>query len=275
MLAPFNGRRSRALPPSRARLPGLSMANDLTLEICVESAEWAAAAERSGADRIELCSSLSRGGVTPDAELMRATRRQVRIPIYVLIRPHADHELCSDSDFESMKREVCLAKDLGMDGVVVGILGENMRVDRKRTALLVGLADPLPVTFHRAFDLCGDLQASMEAVIETGAQRILTSGGKMRASDALPFLAELVASAGDRIVIMPGGGIRTGNVRRVMRETGAKELHTSLAPSNNRRKIASHGSPQTNHENEVEFESRVRDFVQAVHACSSELIRPK
>jgi copper homeostasis protein len=250
------------------------MQNDFILEICVESAERAAAAERGGADRVELCSSLSRGGTTPESDLMREVRRQVRIPIHVLIRPQSDDDFCSPSDFEAMKRDIGLAKELGMDGIVVGILEKTLQVDRKRTRVLVGLAHPLPVTFHRAFDLCRDLPRSLEDVIETGAKRILTSGGKSRVTDGLPALADLIAAAEDRIVIMPGGGIRIGNVRRVLRLTGARELHTSLALSGAQRSPGSRDAQKRATRDTVDFEARVRNLMQLVQA-SSRVLCPK
>jgi copper homeostasis protein len=148
-----------------------------------------------------------------------------------------------------MKREIQAAKDLGMDGIVVGLLDEYMQVDRERTSSLIKQASPLPVTFHRAFDSCRDLTASLQAVIETGATRILTSGGKEDATKGIASLAELVARAGSRIAIMPGGGVRANNVERILRETRAQEIHTSL------------GVPATagNAGSRDEFEVKVRE----------------
>jgi copper homeostasis protein len=219
------------------------------LEICVESVERAVAAERGGADRIELCSDLISGGVTPSEQLMGAARSGVPIPIHVLIRPRAGDFVYSQAEFETMKREIQAAKDLGMDGIVLGLLDENMQIDRERTSSLINLASPLPVTFHRAFDSCRNLTASLQAVIETGATRILTSGGKEQAANELASLAELVTKAGSRIAIMPGGGVRANNVEHILRETGAQEIHTSL------------GVPATagNEGSDDEFEARVRE----------------
>ncbi|MGA7906692.1 MAG: copper homeostasis protein CutC [Candidatus Sulfotelmatobacter sp.] len=226
------------------------------LEICVESVDHAGAAERGGADRIEFCSDLPSGGVTPNAALMRAVRRGIRVPVHVLIRPRSGDFVYSDSEFEAMKRDIEVAKDLGMDGIVVGLLDEAGQVDRKRTGILVNLAHPLPVTFHRAFDLSQDLHVSLGAVIQTGAVRILTSGGKARVTDGLSTLADLVAAAGDRIVIMPGGSIRASNVRRILQQTGAREVHTSLGTS---REPGNHNPalPEADRTLE-EFEARVR-----------------
>lgn len=201
------------------------------LEICVESLERAAAAERGGADRIELCTDLSSGGVTPIAELMRAARKKISIPIHGLIRPRAGDFVYSDTEFETMKGDIRVAKELGMDGIVLGVLDQTGRVDLKRSSALIKLARPLPVTFHRAFDSCDDLPAALQAVIETGATRILSSGGKAQVTDGMSMLANLVRKAGDRIVIMPGGSVRASNLQRILRETGAREIHSSLITS--------------------------------------------
>jgi copper homeostasis protein len=235
------------------------MQNGFVLEVCVESLDCAQASERGGAQRIELCSNLSIGGTTPSAGTMRTARKDVGIPIHVLIRPRGGDFVYSDPEFEIMKRDICIVKELGMDGIVLGVLDEKQRIDVKRTSKLVKLAHPLPVTFHRAFDLCSRPGASLEAVIEAGARRLLTSGGKGSAIDGLTSLARLLAAAQDRIVIMPGGGVRANNVMRILRQTGAREIHTSLGSF----RTLSRGSRQT-----VEFEARVSKFrrlMDAIH----------
>jgi copper homeostasis protein len=207
------------------------MSNRLILEICVESVEHAVAAERGGAHRIELCSDLSSGGITPSAGLMQTARRHLGIPIHVLIRPRPGDFCYSDHEFEIMRNDVLAARQFGMDGVVLGILHDSTRVDIERTKALVGLARPLPVTFHRAFDASENLETSLEAVLETGASRILTSGGQPRATDALSTLARLVQSAKGRILLMPCGGINSENVVQIVRATRAQEVHTSAGTS--------------------------------------------
>ena len=206
----------------------LRMANSVVLEICVESLDHAVAAESGGADRVELCSDLSCGGVTPSADLMRAVRQQVRIPVHGLIRPRSGDFCYSKREFETIKRDISVAKDIGLDGIVLGLLDPIGHVDRESTRVLVQSAHPLPVTFHRAFDQCPDLTVALEAVIETGAKRILTSGGKATVVDGLVSVAHLLRAAQDRIVIMPGGGIRSVNIERILRSTGTREIHTSL-----------------------------------------------
>jgi copper homeostasis protein len=207
------------------------MPNRSVLEICVESVDYAVAAERGGADRIELCSDLSSGGITPSAGFMQTARRHVSLPIHVLIRPRAGDFCYSDHELEIMRDDIQAAKGLGMDGVVLGILHENATVDIERTKALVELAHPLPVTFHRAFDASANLEASVEEVIQTGATRILTSGGQPRAADALPTLGRLVQATRGRILLMPCGFIDSENVVRIVRTTLAQEFHTSVGAS--------------------------------------------
>jgi copper homeostasis protein len=235
------------------------------LEICVESLDRAAAAERGGADRIELCADLAVDGITPSVALMHKVRHDVRIPIHVLIRPRAGDFCYSKAEFEKMKREIDVAKDLGMDGIVLGILDNDNQIDQKRTSVLIRRADPLPVTFHRAFDLCRNLPDSLQLVIETGAKRVLTSGGKSRATAGLESLAELVMIAKKRILIMPGGGVRAHNIERILRKSRAPEVHSSLRINSKRgSKISRSGSQPADHS--VEFEARVRKLRKMVEA---------
>lgn len=207
------------------------MPNRFALEICVESADHAVAAERGGAHRIELCSDLASGGITPSAELMQTVRGRVSLPVHVLIRPRAGDFCYSDREVEIMHDDIQAAKQFGMDGIVLGILRGDASVDVERTKALVGLARPLPVTFHRAFDAAGNPGTSLEEVIRTGASRILTSGGEPRAEDALPILTHLVQMARHRIVIMPCGGIDYENLLRIVQVTSAREVHTSVGAS--------------------------------------------
>jgi copper homeostasis protein len=210
----------------------LTLPNHITLEICVTSLDYALAAARAGADRVELCSNLECGGVTPSARLLRSVREQLQIPIHVLIRPRSGDFVYSPSEFRAMRKSIETAKALHLDGIVLGILDRNSYIDVARTRQLVELGHPLPVTFHRAFDetLVETRSAhdSLEAVIDTGAKRLLTSGGRANAPAALPMLARLVKQAGNRLIIMPGAGITPTNILRVTTATGAREVHGSL-----------------------------------------------
>jgi copper homeostasis protein len=203
--------------------------NKYLLEISVESVEAARAAERGGADRIELCSNLREGGTTPSPELMRAVRGRVVLPIFSMVRPRGGNFYYTDSEFEAMRRDVDAAKEFGMDGVVLGLLRADGLVDIERTRKLAEQATPLPVTFHRAFDECADLRVALEDIIQTGATRLLTSGGRRTAPEALDLLGKLVRIAGERLIVMPGSGLHAGNIREAVRKTGAREVHAGLS----------------------------------------------
>jgi copper homeostasis protein len=249
------------------------MRSSCVLEICVESVEHAVAAERGGADRIELCSDLASGGITPSAGLMQTTRRHVSLPIHVLIRPRAGNFFYSDLEIESMRDDIETAKRIGMNGVVLGILDQNNRVDLEKAKMLVCLARPLPVTFHRAFDLAKDRVAALEDVIHTGALRILTSGGKERATDALSILARLAQAAKNRIQIMPCGGVNSANVGRIVRATAVREIHTSVGMSSLR--SGSQGKPARRSRDSSRhldsFEKKVERLVHQLNGISRSL----
>lgn len=205
------------------------VAERLTLEISVETAERAVAAERGGADRIELCAELTVAGLTPSKELLRSVRAKVRIPIFSMVRPRAGDFVYRGSEFEAMKQAIAEARECGMNGVVLGILRKGYQVDIARTKELVELARPLPVTFHRAFDECADLREALEAVIQTGAARILTAGGASGAPGGAAVLAGLVELARERVTILPGGGISASNISEIARRTHAREFHSGLS----------------------------------------------
>lgn len=207
----------------------LDMLGNFSLEISVESVEAAAAAERGGASRIEFCSNAHAGGTTPSDELLRAVRGRVRLPVFSMVRPRAGNFFYSEDEFVAMQRDIAAAKECGMDGVVLGLLTADGEVDVARAKLLVEQARPLPVTFHRSFDECADLRGALEAVIKTGATRLLTSGGKRTAPEALGMLGELVRIVGERLIVMPGSGLHAGNIREVVAKTGAREFHAGLS----------------------------------------------
>jgi copper homeostasis protein len=205
------------------------MQNRFILEISVESVDAAMAAKLGGASRIEFCSNTRIGGTTPSDELLRAVRERVSLPIFSMVRPRGGNFFYSDAEFEAMQRDIDAAKECGMDGVVLGLLTADGEIDVARSVQLAERARPLPVTFHRAFDECVELRRSLEDVIATGAIRLLTSGGRPTAPEALGVLGELVRIAGKRLVVMPGSGIHAGNIREVVQKTGACEYHAGLS----------------------------------------------
>jgi len=232
------------------------MQNRFLLEISVESVEAAVAAERGGAQRIEFCSDAREGGTTPSPKLLRAVRVRVRLPIFSMVRPRGGNFVYSEAEFEAMQRDIDSAKKLGMDGVVLGLLNLDGHVDVDRTKRLVERAKPLAVTFHRAFDECADLRTSLEDVIKTGATRLLTSGGKRTAPEALGVLGGLVRMAGERVIVMPGSGLHSGNIREAVQATGAREYHAGLSSV-----VAKPG------ENIGAFEEAVRKLATGLRDC--------
>ena len=198
------------------------------VEAAVETLDSALAAERAGADRIELCDNLSDGGTTPGAGLIAAVTERTQLPVFVLIRPRAAGFVYSDDEFDVMIRDIKLAGRMGIAGIVTGALTPDGRVDAERTHTLVKAAAGLPVTFHRAIDSAVDLPTALEEAIEAGASRVLTSGGAATALEGVDLIAALVDQARKRITIIAGGGIREHNVRDVIARTGVREVHARL-----------------------------------------------
>lgn len=204
------------------------MGKPVLLEICADSVESAVAAERGGARRVELCANLLEGGVTPSAGLITTVRKKLGIDLYVMIRPRGGDFCYTGEEFETMKQDVLLARQLGANGIVFGILQENGDIDTARTRCLVDMARPLKVTFHRAFDMSRDLDKSLHDVIETGADRVLTSGGEQKVENGVPVIGKLMRTAESRIAIMVGGGITSENVHNIVEATGVREIHASV-----------------------------------------------
>ena len=229
------------------------------LEISVEALKAAVAAERGGADRIELCSDLAVGGLTPQTALLRAVRQRIQIPIFAMIRPRAGDFVYSPAEFAQMKKSLAEARDAGASGLVFGILNPDHTVDIDRTRELVELARPLPVTFHRAFDECSDLSQALDNVERLGASRILTSGGAASALEGATNIAMLVAAAGERVTIVTAAGIHAGNILQLAKTTRAQEFHSGLSS------VLPHG--QTDY---VRFEKAVRAMAKMLSPLVSE-----
>ncbi|MFC4913918.1 copper homeostasis protein CutC [Actinomadura gamaensis] len=201
-------------------------------EICIDSVAGAIAAEKAGAHRVELCAALFDGGLTPTLGTVRAALAAVSsIRVHVIIRPRGGDFIFDEHEIAAMEHDVALTREAGAHGVVIGALTPDGAVDRAVTERLMAAAGGLAVTFHRAFDMAADPFAALDTLIDLGVDRVLTSGQDASALEGAPLIADLVRHAGDRIVVMPGGGITDRNVARVVAETGAREIHfAALAP---------------------------------------------
>ena len=198
------------------------------IEIATSDFNTTRSAVNGGADRIELCANLAEGGTTPSYATIKRCREAFDVSIYPIIRPRGGDFLYTKDEFAIMKRDVELCKELGCDGIVIGLLNMDGSIDRTRTSQLVETAYPLGVTFHRAFDRCKDANEALEQLIEIGVERILTSGQKPSVVDGVDLVAELNKRSDGRIIIMPGSGVRKENIKMLAEKTGCTEFHSSL-----------------------------------------------
>jgi copper homeostasis protein len=205
-----------------------ALTNKIIFELCAETLPACMAAEPGGADRIELCTSLEVGGLTPDRPLIEQAIQQCGLPVHVLVRPHANGYNYSAAYFDLICSDIEFIRNAGASGVVVGALRADNTIDIKRTAALVDLAGQMEVTFHRAFDATPNIDAALEDVIFAGCRRILTSGGQPDVFTGAQSLAHLVSLAEGRIAIAAGGGLRLENARAVRYITGAHHFHSSV-----------------------------------------------
>lgn len=196
----------------------------MQVEVCAFSVESGLNAQQAGAFRVELCGGLYEGGTTPSYGLIERARAVLSIKLFVMIRPRGGDFCYYEEEFAVMKADIKAAKTLGADGVVFGILLPNGEVDVERTAELVALAQPMGVTFHRAFDVALDPFEALEAVIKTGAERILTSGQQNTALLGSDLIQQLTQKAAGRIEIMVGSGVNADNAL-LLAKTGIQALH--------------------------------------------------
>ncbi|HEU5168285.1 MAG TPA: copper homeostasis protein CutC [Chitinophagaceae bacterium] len=199
-----------------------------TIEIATSDFLTTKSAVEGGADRIELCANLTEGGTTPSYAHIKKCRESFDIALFPIIRPRGGDFLYNKDEFEIMKNDIKLCNELGCEGIVIGLLNMDGTIDMTRTSELIELAYPMDVTFHRAFDRCKDPFIALEELIEIGCQRILTSGQKPTVSEGVDLIAELNKKADDRIIIMPGSGVRKENIKMLAEKTGCIEFHSSL-----------------------------------------------
>ena len=199
-----------------------------TLEVCSGDIDSAMAAKRGGASRIELCSALSEGGITPSAGLA-AEACTLGLTVHALIRPRGGDFLYSPAEVRTMVTDIRMLRQLGVDGVVIGCLTEDGDIDTEACRRLVDAAGDINITFHRAFDRCRCPEEALEQIIELGCNRILTSGQQSTALEGIPLLSRLVKQADGRIIIMPGCGVNASNAAHILQATGAIEIHASAS----------------------------------------------
>jgi copper homeostasis protein len=199
----------------------------LLLEICCFNLESALIAQRAGAHRIELCADAAAGGTTQSFGVIKTVKERISLPLYPIIRPRGGDFFFNDEEFEVMMNDVLLCKQIGCDGIVTGVMHQNGTIDKKRCARLAQLAYPMGVTIHRVFDWVENALQALEDVINMGCERILTSGLKPTAMEGAELIRELILQANNRIIIMPGSGIRSSNIMKIADKTMAEEYHSS------------------------------------------------
>ena len=204
------------------------------LEVCAFHIDSCIIAERAGAARVELCDNPIEGGTTPSYGTIRRAREKTSILLYPILRPRSGNYFYSDEEFAILKEDILMCKELGCDGISVGVQTIDAQIDTERLKRIVDWAGSMGVTCNRAFDCAPDPYKALEDIISCGCERILTSGQKTAAPDAASLLAKLVEQAGDRIIIMPGAGVKSSNIAKLQAETGATEFHSSarvIAPN--------------------------------------------
>jgi len=196
------------------------------LEACCDSILSARTAQDLGAGRVELCGS-GTGGTTPSLGLISRCRDELYVPLHIMIRPHVNDFVYSSDDMEVMRNDIVAARALGVDGIVVGVLHSDDRIDVEGMASLIHLARPLKVTFHRAFDRTPDAVEAMETLLQLGVNYVLTAGHAPTALDGVDRLHALQRQAGNRLTVLAGGGVRPHNVRDVVARSGVREIHAN------------------------------------------------
>lgn len=201
------------------------------IEVCAGTIGSVLAAHRGGADRVELCSALSEGGLTPSAGMIRMAKECEGLKVHVLIRPRSGDFVYSIPEVRTMELDILNARQLGADGVVIGALTADGDIDLPVCRRLADAARGMSITFHRAFDVCRRPYEALEQIISLGCDRLLTSGQASTAEEGIPVLGRLVRQSAGRIIIMPGSGVNPRNALHILRETGATEIHGSFRSS--------------------------------------------
>ncbi len=241
----------------------------ISVEVCVDNFESLRTAERAGADRIELCSSLVLGGLTPSNGFIQMAVAHATIPVYAMVRPRQGDFYYSEQEVEIMLKDIYAARLAGAQGVVLGVLDQTANIDRHVLKALMGEAGQMGVTFHRAIDLCVNLEAGLETIIEAGCERILTSGQAKTALAGSACIAALVAQARGRISVMAGAGISHSNVNEIISKTEVADVHLSAKTTRRSLMTNANNSAQMGSQDESELsvtsEREIRNVVAQVN----------
>ena len=237
----------------------------ITMEVCCYNLESAVYAKAAGADRIELCANRYQGGTTPSYGMLEVVRQNVDLPIFAMIRPRGGDFLYSKEELEVMFHDIQMAKELKMEGVVMGVLRKNGQVDIEVMERLVEVARPMEVTFHRAFDLTPDPMKSLKDIMSLSVDRILTSGHRSSAFEGVEVIRSLVEMSQGKLSVMPGAGISEENLAQILEQTGAKEFHVSAfgsRPSKMQfhKDLVQMGSGGSEYSIDIADEARIRTF---------------
>jgi copper homeostasis protein len=243
------------------------------IEACVDSVASALAAEQGGAGRLELCDALYDAGTTPSAGMISAVKAAVRIPVFVIVRPRGGGFVYTYEEAAVMRLDIEAARMLGADGIVVGTLTSDARVDEDQMRVLMAAARELPVTFHRAFDLARDREEALETLMRLGVQRVLTAGGAASALEGVEAIRALAKRGAGQIAVMAGGGVREETVQEIVHRTGVTEVHvrgtrparTEMAPFPRAVRLRK-PLPDDEQVWEETDERRIREFVRLANA---------
>lgn len=235
------------------------------LEVCTGSVQSAKAARCGGAKRVELCSALEIGGITPSTGLIKEVRKIEGIAMHILIRPRGGDFLYNEDDTHCMLHDIATAKECGADGIVIGALTAEGNIDTTLCKRLISAADGMQITFHRAFDMCNDPYTALEEIISLGCHRILTSGQAPTAANGIALLKKLTEQAAGRISIMPGCGVNASNAAHILQETGAHEIHASARKNVGSQMLFRHSGVSMGVPGSDEFER--------METCEEEVIR--
>ncbi|WP_231459751.1 copper homeostasis protein CutC [Pedobacter sp. Leaf132] len=240
------------------------------LEVCANGYESALAAQNGGAKRVEFCDNLAEGGTTPSHSQIALAKKNLSIEIWPIIRPRGGDFLYSELEFALIQEDIKHFKSLNCDGIVTGILLADGSIDLARMKVIIQLASPMKVAFHRAFDMTNNMEKALEDLIDLGIIRVLSSGGASTAINGIKTLTKLVKQANGRIAIMPGAGINKNNLKTLITETGANDFHASAKAYVNSKMIYRNaetkmGSIEDEYQYELTSEDTVKELVEILN----------